>query len=196
MFKSSHRRCSVRKGFRRKFAKFTEKYLCMCLFFNKVAGLTEHLRPSKHSPWWRSLTSSSSQDVFKTSWSRRTYSPYLYVFRRRLQDVLIKTNIFVLVIRLQDVFKTFSRRPQDIFKTSSRCFENVFKTSSRHLQDVFKTYYQVKLFLVTQFQDVFEMYSKRSWDVLLGRLSAGGFTRSNFTLYGQCTNFPRVVKVS
>ena len=29
---------------------------------------------------------------------------------RRLQDVLVKTNIFVLAIRLQDVFKTFSRR--------------------------------------------------------------------------------------
>ena len=36
---------------------------------------------------------------------------------RRLQDVLVKTIIFVLPIRLQDVFKTFSRRLQDIFKT-------------------------------------------------------------------------------
>ena len=81
---------------------------------------------------------------------------------RRLQDVfmktnlsLLKTNIFVLSIRLQDVFKMFSRRLQDIFKTSSRRlaitssrrFQDVFKTSckivfktsSRHLQDVFKT---------------------------------------------------------
>ena len=93
-----------------------------------------HIYPSKHS---------LDEDVLKTS--------LVFVFRRRLQDVFIKINIFVLVIRLQDVFKTYSRRPQDIFKTSSRCFENVFKTSSRHLQDVFKTYYQVKLFLVTQF---------------------------------------------
>ena len=49
---------------------------------------------------------------------------------RRLQDVLVKTNIFVLAIRLQDVFKTFSRRLQDIFKTSC---QDVFKTSSRRL---------------------------------------------------------------
>ena len=190
---------------------------------------------------WRRL-----QDAFKMSWSRRTYSPYSYVFRRRLQDLdqdqyirlghtssrrLAKTSSryledafitsFENVLntsssrclqdvfktssrriamtysrRLQNVFKTSSRHLQDVFKTSSRHFESVFKTSSRHLQDVFKMYYQVKLFLVTQFQDVFEMYSKRSWDVLLGRLSAGGLTRSNFTLYGQCTNFPRVVKVS
>ena len=54
------------------------------------------------------------------------------------------TNIFVLAICLQDVFKTFPRRLQDVlprqlqdvFKTSSR---SLAKTSSRHLQDVFKT---------------------------------------------------------
>ena len=58
----------------------------------------------------------------------------------------VKTNIFVLSIHLQDVFKTFSRRLaktssrrlQDIFKTSSRRFQDLFKTSSRRLQNVFK----------------------------------------------------------
>ena len=33
------RRCSVRKGVLRKFAKFTGKHLCQSFFFNKVAGL-------------------------------------------------------------------------------------------------------------------------------------------------------------
>ena len=56
---------------------------------------------------------------------------------RRLQDVLIKTNIFVLVICLQDVFKTFSRRLQDVFKTFSRRLQDVFKTSSRRLAKTF-----------------------------------------------------------
>ena len=96
------------------------------------------------------------EDVFKTSWSRRIYSPYSYVFRRRLQDVLIKTNIFVLVICLQDVFKTFSRRLQDVFKTFSRRLQDVlqkrlqdiFKTSSRRLQDLLQRY----------LQDVFKTY--------------------------------------
>ena len=37
--RSSHLRCSVRKGFPRNFAKFTGKHLCQSLFFNKVAGL-------------------------------------------------------------------------------------------------------------------------------------------------------------
>ena len=156
---------------------------------------------------WKRFSSSSSHNVFKTSWLRRTCSLYSYIFRRRLQDVLIKTNIFVLVICLQDVFKTFSsrhledilqkhledifktslrplqdvvlsrlqdvlqKRLEDIFKKCSRCFGNVFKTSSRRLQrclqEVFKAYYQVKLFLVIQFQDVFKTPSKDFRDVLL-----------------------------
>ena len=73
------------------------------------------------------------QDVFRTSWSKRIYSPNSYVFRRRLQDVLIKTNIIALVIRLEDVLKTFSRRLQDIFKKSSR---RLAKISSRSFQNV------------------------------------------------------------
>ena len=36
--RSSHQRCSVRKGVLRNFAKFTGKHLCQSLFFNKVSG--------------------------------------------------------------------------------------------------------------------------------------------------------------
>ena len=39
VFKSSHWRCSVKKGVLKNFAKFTGKHLCQSLFFNKVAGL-------------------------------------------------------------------------------------------------------------------------------------------------------------
>ena len=38
-YRSSHQRCSVKKGVPRNFAKFTGKHLCRRLFFNKVAGL-------------------------------------------------------------------------------------------------------------------------------------------------------------
>ena len=38
-FRRSHQRCSVRKGVFKIFAKFTRKYLCQNLFFNKVSGL-------------------------------------------------------------------------------------------------------------------------------------------------------------
>ena len=37
-FKSSHWRCSVRKGVLRNLAKFTGKYLCKSLFFNEEWG--------------------------------------------------------------------------------------------------------------------------------------------------------------
>ena len=37
--RSSHQRCSVRKGVLKNFAKFTGKHLCKSLFFNEVAGL-------------------------------------------------------------------------------------------------------------------------------------------------------------
>ena len=37
--RSSHRRCSARKGVLRNFALFTGKHQCQRLFFNKVAGL-------------------------------------------------------------------------------------------------------------------------------------------------------------
>ena len=108
--------------------------------------------PSKHSSWWIRLPSSSSEDV------------------------LIKTNIFALVIRLQKtswsrpvysfwpyVFKLSSRRFQDVFKTSCK---NIFKTPSRHLQDVlprrlqdvFKT---SSRHLQKRFQDIFKTFWKR-----------------------------------
>ena len=38
-FRSSHQRCSMKKGAPRNFSKFRGKHLCQNLFFNKVAGL-------------------------------------------------------------------------------------------------------------------------------------------------------------
>ena len=37
--RSSHRSCSIKKAVLKNFSKFTGKYLCQSLFFNKVAGL-------------------------------------------------------------------------------------------------------------------------------------------------------------
>ena len=94
---------------------------------------------------WRRLSSSSSKEVFKTSWRRLDEDKYILVnlrlrktSSRCLQNILVKTNIFVLSIllqdvlqkRLQDVFKTFC---QDVFKTSRKY---VLKTSSRCFEDV------------------------------------------------------------
>ena len=131
---------------------------------------------------WRRLSSSSSEDVFKRPSRRLDQDKYIRLTDTSSENVFKKSSRCLAKTssrRLQDVFETSLRRLQDIFKTSSRRFENVFKRSSRPLpevlqrclQDTFKTYYQVKLFLLTQFQGVFETYLKRFLDVLLRRLS-------------------------
>ena len=105
------------------------------------------------------------EDAFKTS--------FLFVFRRPLQDVLIKMNIVALLIRLQ---KTSSKRldqDQDFpFRhLSSRCFQDVLKTSSKHLQDIFKTFWRnLQDVFKTSCQDIFKTSSKRLQDVLQKRL--------------------------
>ena len=56
---------------------------------------------------WRRLSSSASEDVFKTSSRCLDQDEYSRLMHTSSEDVLIKTNIFVLAIRLQDIFKTF-----------------------------------------------------------------------------------------
>ena len=79
------------------------------------------------------------------------------------QEVLIKTNIFILVVRLQ---KTSSRRlTQDQYfrlgHTSSRSFQDVFKTFLRCLQDVFKTSLRrLQVIFKASFQNVFKISCK------------------------------------
>ena len=122
------------------------------------------------------------EDVLKMS--------FVFVFKRRLQDVFIKTNMFALALRLQKTSSrrlgqdqyirlgyTSSRRLQDVFKTSSR---RLAKTSSRHLQDVFKT----------SCKDIFKTFSRR-----IIRLNC--LPRSHFwVIYGQCRKFESVIKIS
>ena len=60
--------------------------------------------------------------AFRRRLVQNEYINLSHASSRRLQDDLIKTNIFVLVIRPQDVFKASC---EDIFKTSSRRFQDV-----------------------------------------------------------------------
>ena len=102
---------------------------------------------------WRFLSSWSSEDVFKTPSRGLDQVKSWMVIRlqktssRLLEDVLIKTRIFVLVIHLNDVFKTSSTYCINVLKTSTVHLQDVFTASSRrlakmcwiHLQNVFKT---------------------------------------------------------
>ena len=68
--RSSHRRCSLRKGVLRKFAKFTRKHLCQSSFFNKVAGL----RPAtllKKRLWHRCFPMNFAKIPFWNTFSRK-----------------------------------------------------------------------------------------------------------------------------
>ena len=86
---------------------------------------TFHYKPQKHLSWLKRL-----EGVF-----------CLRLQKRRLQDILVETNIFVVLVKyLQDVFKT----------------------SSRLLQDVLKTYHQVKLFLLVSLRDVVNTFLRRT----------------------------------
>ena len=101
---------------------------------------------------------------------------FVFTFRG-LQEVLVKTYIFALALRLQ---KKFSRRlGQDqsicLGHTSSRHLQDVSNTSSRRLQyvqprrfqDVFKTFYK-NVFKTSSrhFEDTFKMSSRHLQDVL------------------------------
>ena len=84
---------------------------------------------------------------------------YIFVFRRHLQDVLNKTNIFTLVIPLQKTssrrWYTTWRRLEGIFETFAK--DAFCKTSSRHLEDILKTFWRrLKGIFMTSWQDVFK----------------------------------------
>ena len=67
--RSSHQRCSMRKGALRNFAKFTGKHLCKSLFLNKVAGLVLQLYLKKRL--WH-VFSCEFCEISKSTFSYRT----------------------------------------------------------------------------------------------------------------------------
>ena len=104
-----------------------------------------------------------------TSSRRLHQDEYIRFTHTSSEKVLIKTNIFVLVVRLQYVFKTFSRCLQDVFiftlLTSSEDVlnkTNIFVLVIR-LQDVFKT--SCKLVFKTSSRRLAKRFSRRLQNV-------------------------------
>ena len=130
--------------------------------------------PSKHSSWWSRLEDeyilinhTSSEDVFKTSWPRRIYLAYPYVFKS-----------------LQDVFKTSSRRLQNVFKKSRKY---VLKTSSRRFKDVSSS---KTVFVPKSFRSIQHLCKTYCKDHCLQKDSP----RSHFwEIYGKCKNLQVLV---
>ena len=140
----------------------TKVFFCLTIFnsfyFSSAWVILVHLIPANIR---------LDEDVLKTS--------FVFVFRRRLQDVLIKTNMFALTLRLQKTSSSrlgqdqyvclghmSSRRLQDLFKasskTSSRCLQDIFKTSCK---DIFKTFSRHTIKLTCSTKHVLEKYSTR-----------------------------------
>ena len=109
------------------------------------------------------INHTSSEDVFKTSWSRPVYLPCPYVFKTSSR-------------RFQDVFKTSTKR---LANRSSRRLANTFW---RHLQDVLKAYHQSKLFLLTSLWVVFSMFVRRTAKTVFYRRIHLGHTSEKFTV--------------
>ena len=75
--RNSHRRCSVRKGVLRNFAKFTGKHLCQSLFFNKVAGLSMLMIKlcAIFKPLEMIFKSCLNQGIFPAEWKKANVLP-------------------------------------------------------------------------------------------------------------------------
>ena len=87
------------------------------------------------------LTHTSSEDVFKTSWSRAIYSSWSYVFKTSCQDVFKTSSRRLAKTSSRHLQDVLLRRFQEVFKTSSRllakmCSRRLSKMSSRPFQDV------------------------------------------------------------
>ena len=76
-YRSSHQRCSVKKGGLRNFSKFTGKHLCHCLFFNKVAGLRPYACNFLKKRLWDSCFPLNFVKILRTSFLQNTSTQLL-----------------------------------------------------------------------------------------------------------------------
>ena len=75
IYRSSHRRCSVRNGDLRNFAKFTGKHLCHSLLLNKVTGLS--LETFLKKRLWHSCFPVSFAKFLRRPFLQNTYGQLL-----------------------------------------------------------------------------------------------------------------------
>ena len=109
-FRGSHRRCSVRKGVLRDFAKVTGKHLCQSLFFNKVAGLAQVLEQVISCDFWE-----ISKNTFFTEHIRVSASGWLYGKIMLIKCLLLIIKCYNLSIIL--ILPTVSKDKDIVFET-------------------------------------------------------------------------------
>ena len=98
-FRSSQRRCSLRKGVLRNFSKFTGKHLCQRLYFNKVAGLRPATLLQKRL-WHRCFPVNFEKFLripFLQNTSRRLLLPFHVISTWNTRSVFAGMNVEVQV---------------------------------------------------------------------------------------------------
>ena len=101
-------------------------------------NITSHKTFTLMKTSWRCLEEVFCIRLKKTSsrhlenvWSRRIYSPYSCVFRKRLQGVFLDQDQYIRLSLIS------SRHLQDVSKRSLRCLQDVLQ---KGLQDIFKRF--------------------------------------------------------
>ena len=102
-FRSSHQKCSMKKGIPRNFTKFTGKRLCQSLFLNKVVGLS--CRPIKRETLAQGFscefcessknTFFTEHDCFRALWRLATENPY----RSAWKTFAVGKSVSIIVCR-------------------------------------------------------------------------------------------------
>ena len=146
--------------------------------------------------WWRRLSSSSSEDVLKTSSrsvdqnkyicrSHASSEDFLKTSSRRLcQDQYIRlshtSSRRLAKVSSRRLAKASARHLQDVFKTSWTSSRLLLNMSSRHLQDVFNTYHQVKLFLLTRIWEMCNTFLRHTGKMIIYKGICLGHTSKKF----------------
>ena len=107
-FKSSHRRCSVKKSVLKKFGKFTGKRMCQRLFFSKVAGLGLFIK--KRS--WRKCFLVNFLKCLRTLFYRTRPDNCFVVFLRNLfkgKKFSFQTDPIYLITKFTSVIFIFTQ---------------------------------------------------------------------------------------
>ena len=118
-YRSSHQRCSIKKGVLRNFTKFKGKHLSQSLFFNKVAGLRPVL-----------------QNIYLNPPKIRPYCPILYFLRTPfLQNT--SGRVLLQLLLLIKIFGALSNNSRNL-NTSCR---NVYTVSTLFLLN--KDFYDI-----------------------------------------------------
>ena len=105
IYRSSHQRCSMKKGVLRNFTKFTGKQLCQSLFFNKVAGLRPATLLKKRL--WHSCFPVNFVKFLRTPFLQNTSGRLLPYISFYLSLVFMFSTLFPQPYLINSIFVTF-----------------------------------------------------------------------------------------